>query len=210
MPTERQIAANRLNALKSTGPRTPAGKAAASMNALKSGIDAKAQVIPGEDPAELAALAHAYHQRFRATNPEENFLIDTLIDSEWLLRRYRRVEAQIWQFQMNSAYELDDDCPLGHAFSRGDHVFARLQRRIDSARRTYDRALEKLEALVRARAIQPADPEPLTAPEPSQIGFVPHPQPPAAAGPGPRPLPPAPAAPASFRGPSEPGGFQLP
>jgi hypothetical protein len=39
MSTEAQINANRLNAQKSTGPRTPEGKAASSLNALKSGPD---------------------------------------------------------------------------------------------------------------------------------------------------------------------------
>ena len=51
MATAAQIAANRLNVQKSTGPRTPEGKAASSSNALKHGMDAASIVIPGEDPA---------------------------------------------------------------------------------------------------------------------------------------------------------------
>lgn len=46
MATEKQIAANRRNALKSTGPRTPEGKARSRWNALKHGILAKAVVAP--------------------------------------------------------------------------------------------------------------------------------------------------------------------
>ena len=46
MATEKQIAANRRNAAKSTGPRSPEGKARSSMNALKSGVDAEAEIIP--------------------------------------------------------------------------------------------------------------------------------------------------------------------
>ena len=45
MASQKQTEANRLNAQKSTGPRSPEGKAASSMNALKSGIDAKSQII---------------------------------------------------------------------------------------------------------------------------------------------------------------------
>jgi hypothetical protein len=49
MASQKQTEANRLNAQKSTGPRGapsgPEGKAASSMNALKSGIDAKSQII---------------------------------------------------------------------------------------------------------------------------------------------------------------------
>jgi len=51
MASQKQTEANRLNAQKSTGPRGapsgPEGKAASSMNALKSGIDAKSQIILG-------------------------------------------------------------------------------------------------------------------------------------------------------------------
>src|SRR5256886_4777295 len=63
MPTQAQLNANRLNALKSTGPTSPEGKAASSLNALKSGIDAWSHIIPGEDPAELEDLTAAYLDR---------------------------------------------------------------------------------------------------------------------------------------------------
>ena len=49
MSSLRQIEANRLNSQKSTGPRSAEGKAAASMNALKSGIDAQSNIIRGEN-----------------------------------------------------------------------------------------------------------------------------------------------------------------
>jgi len=41
MATNKQIAANRRNALKSTGPRTPACKQRSSMNALRRGCAAQ-------------------------------------------------------------------------------------------------------------------------------------------------------------------------
>jgi hypothetical protein len=53
MPTILQIEANRRNAQNSTGPRTDQGKAVSRFNALKTGIDARSHVIPGEDPNVL-------------------------------------------------------------------------------------------------------------------------------------------------------------
>ena len=53
MTSEAQMKASRENAKKSTGPRTPEGKARASKNALKHGLMAQDAVIPGEDPAEF-------------------------------------------------------------------------------------------------------------------------------------------------------------
>src|ERR1035438_4259361 len=97
MASQKQLAANRLNAKKSTGPRSPQGKARSSMNALKTGIDAGTHIIQHESPSRLEALADEYYDRFHPTTPEQRMLVDTLVDSEWLLRRFRRVEAQLWQ-----------------------------------------------------------------------------------------------------------------
>ena len=48
MVTERQILANRLNALRSTGPRTAEGKAVTRANALKHGLAART-LLPAQD-----------------------------------------------------------------------------------------------------------------------------------------------------------------
>ena len=90
MATVAQIQANRLNALRSTGPRSGAGKAASRFNALKSGVDARSLVIPGEDPAELEALTLDYRQTLRPVGPLEDFLVETLVAADWNRRRYAR------------------------------------------------------------------------------------------------------------------------
>ena len=56
MSTLKQIEANRLNAKKSTGPRTAEGKAAVRLNALKHGLFALDPIIEGEKPAHFDAL----------------------------------------------------------------------------------------------------------------------------------------------------------
>ena len=155
MPSLKQLEANRRNAQKSTGPRSVEGKAASSQNALKSGIDAKAQTLPGEKPEALEALAAEYYDRFRPATPEARHLVDTLVSNEWLLRRFRRIEVQILKHEMEAAYRLDAKNPEGHAYVRSERSFDRLQRRINAAERNYHRALKEL----------------------SEIGFVPSPAP---------------------------------
>jgi hypothetical protein len=158
MPTQAQLNANRLNAQKSTGPTSPEGKAASSLNALKSGIDAWSHIIPGEDPAELEALTAAFLLHYRPAGPSQLALVDTLVSTEWIQRRLRRIEAQLWTYQiecldknLTQAEFLDASIqhrsPLGHAFHAALDPISRIQRRIDSTNRMYLRTLKALQDL---------------------------------------------------------------
>jgi hypothetical protein len=203
MPTQKQLAANRLNARKSTGPRSPEGKARSSMNALKTGIDAGTLLIQHESAGRLEALADEYHDRFHPTTPEQRMLVDTLVNSDWLLRRFRRVEAQLWQQGFPNATTGIFDVNLAVAFRKTCDEFSRLQRRIDMTHRHYRDALQELERLqtreleeILADAEETApDPEPApasvtppnTTPK-SEIGFVPQLTPGDPAAPPPDPL----------------------
>ena len=53
MSSAKQIAANRRNALRSTGPRTDEGRAKCRLNAVKHGLAAQALLLPGEDAETL-------------------------------------------------------------------------------------------------------------------------------------------------------------
>ena len=56
MSTPKQIAANRRNAQKSTGPRTAEGKAKTRLNPLKHGLTAETIVLPFESPDDYREL----------------------------------------------------------------------------------------------------------------------------------------------------------
>src|SRR5438067_1933152 len=73
MTSEKQAAANRRNAQRSTGPHTDRGKARAAMNNVQS------EIIPGEDLAEREALAEAYMERFAPDTIELLHLVQVLI-----------------------------------------------------------------------------------------------------------------------------------
>jgi uncharacterized protein involved in exopolysaccharide biosynthesis len=170
MASQKQLLANRLNAQKSTGPRSDEGKARSSMNALKTGIDAKTPLIRGEISTALQELTGEYHGRFRPTTPEQRMLVDTLIDCEWLLRRFRAIETQLWE-RVVDIYDIT----LGHIFSERTGEFTRLQRRIDSTQRHYHNALNQLRRLQAEESAPEPDPEP--APQNQLVsapnGFVP-------------------------------------
>jgi hypothetical protein len=65
--SQKRVDANRRNAMKSTGPRTSAGKSRSRFNGLTHGLTAKVPVLPGEDPAEfqarVAGLVKSYGPR---------------------------------------------------------------------------------------------------------------------------------------------------
>ena len=175
MATLQQIEANRLNAQKSTGPRSAEGKAAIRFNALKTGIHAQSQVIPGEDPAALALLAAEYYDRYQPATPEVRALVDTLITAEWLQRRFRTLEAQIWRYNFEGLYNPFKGLEMAQVCDPGCEDFNRLQRRIDAADRTYHRTLltlQKIESLAPDPRPPAPDPRPRERSEPG-IGFVP-------------------------------------
>jgi hypothetical protein len=150
MATPAQIQANRLNAMRSSGPRSNEGKAASRFTALKHGIDAKSLTIPGEDPAELEALNHDYQRQFRPVGPLENFHVETIVKADWDRRRYTRIETQVLCVQLAAvappvlpAVGLD----LGSVFladALKANALQKLFRRQQAAERSYYRALAEL------------------------------------------------------------------
>ena len=159
MSSQRQIDANRRNAQKSTGPTSVTGKAVSSMNALKSGIHAKSLVLPSEKLADLEQLIDDYYQRHLPDSPEARFHLDEVIHCEWLLRRYRTAETQMWQYQAQSAYADEQRYPLGKSATGHSTPFSKLQYRVDATRRAYHRALKALKELKAEAASATSDNE---------------------------------------------------
>ena len=60
MSTQSQITANIANSQHSTGPRTEAGKAVSSQNALKHGLTAQTVLLPGEDEAAYRKMCEGF------------------------------------------------------------------------------------------------------------------------------------------------------
>ena len=70
--SEKQLAANRANAARSTGPRTPEGKARAAQNARKHGFTASTfAVVRLEDLQDLAKLTEDLVAFYQPVNAQE-------------------------------------------------------------------------------------------------------------------------------------------
>ena len=96
MTSDKQTRANRRNALKSTGPTTPEGKATASQNALTHGLLSREVLLPGEDGAALVELSGRLGEELRPVGELEGLLVERVIAAAWRLRRLGRVEAGIF------------------------------------------------------------------------------------------------------------------
>jgi hypothetical protein len=106
MASDAQIRANKENAAKSTGPRTPAGKKAVRHNALKHGLLAQAVVLRDEDEAEFEQFASSLFDELEPEGELESLLVDRIAACAWRLRRLLRIETGIFTREVYS--ELAD------------------------------------------------------------------------------------------------------
>ena len=102
--TEKQLEANRRNALSSTGPRTAEGLAVSSKNAIRHGLLSTEVVIPGEDPAEFASFRQAMLDDLSPTGQLELMLADRIVGSFWKLKRSGRMENELYVSLMDPDY----------------------------------------------------------------------------------------------------------
>jgi len=97
MATEKQNEVNKKNALMSTGPRTPAGKAVVSQNAITHGIFARDLVIDTgdgkEDAQEYRELLDGLIISLNPVGQMECLLVEKISVDYWRLRRVLRFES---------------------------------------------------------------------------------------------------------------------
>ncbi len=164
MPTsQRRIDAARANALKSTGPKTPAGKAAVSGNALKHGLTAKTVVLSTETAEEFEAELDHYLAHFQPQGKPEFDLVRQLAAAHWRMVRYAAIETALLEnfMQIDEARferifgDLDNHRRLASAFhyyGDGNAALSLLNRYQARLQRDYLRILAMLTALQAARS----------------------------------------------------------
>ena len=123
MLSEKQLLANRQNALCSTGPRTVAGKSIASQNAIRHGLRAEHAVIPGEDLEEFDQFRQLMLDDLAPAGALEVMLTDRIVVALWKLRRTVRIETDLFK-EMDSPPQDSDsgkssgDLPFNVAFTK--------------------------------------------------------------------------------------------
>src|SRR6476659_5522343 len=90
MSTQAQINANRRNAQKSTGPKSPEGRAAVRLNGVKHGLCAETLVLPGESEADFEALLDAFESEHQPETAIETAIVRHAAMCTWRLQRVYR------------------------------------------------------------------------------------------------------------------------
>lgn len=148
MTSNRKVAANRRNSLKSTGPRTLSGKAIACMNALKHGLCARKPLIPGESDADFTRHSTDLVNHLQPADPEQCLLVEQIVMASWQLKRVPLLEAGLL-----TAFMKKD----GNPFALPPEAYqqlARLDRHQACLQKTLDHAMKELREL---QAVDSAD-----------------------------------------------------
>lgn len=104
MTTDKQTAANRLNARNSTGPRTPEGKAVVAMNAVKHGLLSQRLCLADENPQEFEALQNELQTALRPVGMLELVLVEKIAIALW--KQKRLVAAESAGIELNRSTRL--------------------------------------------------------------------------------------------------------
>ena len=101
MTSERRKAANQANARRSTGPKTPEGKVAVRLNALRHGLLARDVVLPGEDADAFEDLWNQVRAALSPVGPIEELLAERVLNAMWRLRRLARAETALFHWRVH-------------------------------------------------------------------------------------------------------------
>ncbi|MCZ2146763.1 MAG: hypothetical protein LC126_03195 [Bryobacterales bacterium] len=90
---------NRENAQKSTGPKTPAGKAASSRNALKEGFSASFAIVAPEDRQCYDEFLTGLREELQPRGVQEEDLFRRISLASWNIRRIEKLTCALYEDQ---------------------------------------------------------------------------------------------------------------
>ena len=169
MATPAQIAANRLNAQKSSGPKSLGGQVRSSFNGLRHGLYARDVVLPGEDRAAYEDLLENLGRDLKPEGLMEEQLVQSICDLWWRLGRTAAIEAGLlnpdWSEDPRAGRRVSGGGPLVDAFrvaiddTKTLDLLGRYEARLQRALTRNLASLERLQA-ARRRSRKSSHPRP--------------------------------------------------
>ncbi len=161
--TEKRTEANRRNAQKSTGPRTAAGKARSSQNAVRYGLLAKRTLLSGESEGELTRLRDGMRRSLRPVGEFEEELAEKMVSAVWRKRRADGVEQGLWDSRGMVSGGKATLVDVFFLDSRHDHSIEKLTRYSIASNNEFARCFKMLKEAQELR--RSSDEEAWTDPE---------------------------------------------
>jgi hypothetical protein len=164
---------------KSTGPRTPEGKAIASMNAMRHGLTGRVVVLPTEDLNIYRAFCQELMADLAPETALERQYAQTFCDTQWRLNRARSYEDSmlaLGHFEHSGSLHVEDPQILAaltaaKVFRDNSKAFVNLslyEQRLQRAQKEALRQLEELQTKRRAASHTEQKPAPEAAPIPNK------------------------------------------
>ena len=176
-----QLAANRANALLSTGPRSEEGRLTSSANAKTHGLTTRHALLPGEDRNEFELHHQAYTDLYRPRGPISQELVTELADLRWRLQRVPAFEAQLINGEFIKLTTESEFQPIIKNLTNDTQIIALAFKRLVECRvlpnlfnqeARLARRADKLEAHLEARRSMPLPLAPPPVEEPRPKGAV--------------------------------------
>jgi hypothetical protein len=166
---ERRVAANRANAQLSTGPRTEAGKAKSSLNAVKTGLTGRTVLLPSEDVKQYQAHVRDFQEELQPVGALETVVVQSLADTQWRLNRIPSLESGILAlgrkrcdpdlFAEEKDPQVREVLLQAHVFNTEAQPLKNLYLQESRLRRQYANDIKELERLRAERAARQEDEE---------------------------------------------------
>jgi hypothetical protein len=163
--SEARLHANRINAQKSTGPRTEEGKQRSRLNATRHGLTGQVLCLPSGELDALNAIIRQFEQHYQPTGPQEQHLVHMLAQLQY---RLHSIMAGTHNLFAIGIAENSDLWNVNHPAAQTAFVFAETVRRSKDPlltlsiyeqrlMRQYEKTLKMLRELQTERRTQEAD-----------------------------------------------------
>ncbi len=141
-----QLTANRENARRSTGPRTPEGKKRSSLNALRHGLTGQVVVMPDEDLKAYLSFTERYVQDLAPLTEPERQLAQDIANCQWRLNRSASIEQGVYALGHHDFANLNDvDHPEIHAALTAASTYLSRGKQLESLSRQENRLRRSLQ-----------------------------------------------------------------